>query len=393
MIIREHYLQKIRPFVESDLIKIITGIRRCGKSVIMGQLEAELKAAGKRTMKFNFEDRAIFRSIRNADQLSAAVESQLTEEKLYVFLDEIQMVEDWNIACRSLRLKNLSLFVTSSNSKLLSKEFTHELSGRYVSFRVRPFVYRELVQYAAQLNHTYTVTDYLIFGGFPKVVEFDTKENRLQYLQDLDDTIVSKDIQSRYRVRQTELFLRLTDFVLMSNARIFSAGSIQKFLRNEHIGGSLTTIMKYLHYLEEAYITSPINQFSTRAKRALKYYQKIYDEDVAFNSIRQTGGRWDLTHNLENVVYNELCYRGFELSVYTDGEQEIDFLAEKEGKQYLIQVAYSIVEESTYRREFALFNKLDQSRKKIIITNDDVDFSTTTVTHLRLKDFLAGAEL
>ena len=136
-----------------------------------------------------------------------------------------------------------------------------------------------------------------------------------------------------------------------------------------------------------------VNQFSTRAKRALKYYQKIYDEDVAFNSIRQTGGRWDLTHNLENVVYNELCYRGFELSVYTDGEQEIDFLAEKEGKQYLIQVAYSIVEESTYRREFALFNKLDQSRKKIIITNDDVDFSTTTVTHLRLKDFLAGAEL
>ena len=130
MIIREHYLQKIRPFVESDLIKIITGIRRCGKSVIMGQLEAELKAVGKRTMKFNFEDRAIFRSIRNADQLSAAVESQLTEEKLYVFLDEIQMVEDWNIACRSLRLKNLSLFVTSSNSKLLSKEFTHELSGR-----------------------------------------------------------------------------------------------------------------------------------------------------------------------------------------------------------------------------------------------------------------------
>ena len=119
----------------------------------------------------------------------------------------------------------------------------------------------------------------------------------------------------------------------------------------------------------------------------------VYDEDVAFNSIRQTGGRWDLTHNLENVVYNELLYRGFELSVYTANEQEIDFLAEKEGKQYLIQVAYSIVEESTYRREFALFNKLDQSRKKIIITNDEVDFSTTTVTHMCLKDFLEGAEL
>ena len=179
----------------------------------------------------------------------------------------------------------------------------------------------------------------------------------------------------------------------MSNSRIFSASSIQKFLRNEHIGGSLMTVMKYLHYLEEAYIISSIDQFSTKAKRALKYYQKVYDEDVAFNSIRQTGGRWDLTHNLENIVYNELLYRGFELSVYTDNEQEIDFLAEKEGKQYLIQVAYSIAEESTYRREFALFNKLDQSKKKIIITNDDVDFSTSTVTHVRLKDFLEGAEL
>lgn len=370
MIIREHYLKKIRPFVESDLIKIITGIHRCGKSVIMGQLEAELRAAGKRTLKLNFEDRSVGCTIRNADELIAAVEAQLTEEKLYVFLDEIQTVKEWNIACRSLRLKNLSLFITGSNSKLLSREFTNELSGRYVAFRIRPFVYRELSQYAAQLKQTYSITDYLIFGGFPQVVEFAGKEDRLQYLQDLDDTIVSKDIQSRYRVRQTELFGRLTDFVLMSNSRIFSASSVQKFLRTEHIGGSLTT-----------------------AKRALKYYQKVYDEDVAFNSIRQTGGRWDLTHNLENVVYNELLYRGFELSVYTANEQEIDFLAEKEGKQYLIQVAYSIVEESTYRREFALFNKLDQSRKKIIITNDEVDFSTTTVTHMRLKDFLEGAEL
>lgn len=393
MIIREHYLKKIRPFVESDLIKIITGIRRCGKSVIMGQLEAELRAAGKRTLKLNFEDRSVGRTIRNADELIAAVEAQLTEEKLYVFLDEIQTVKEWNTACRSLRLKNLSLFITGSNSKLLSREFTNALSGRYVAFRIRPFVYRELSQYAAQLKQTYSITDYLIFGGFPQVVEFAGKEDRLQYLQDLDDTIVSKDIQSRYQVRQTELFGRLTDFVLMSNSRIFSASSVQKFLRNEHIGGSLTTVMKYLHYLEEAYIISSINLFSTKAKRALKYYQKVYDEDVAFNSIRQTGGRWDLTHNLENVVYNELLYRGFELSVYTANEQEIDFLAEKEGKQYLIQVAYSIVEESTYRREFALFNKLDQSRKKIIITNDEVDFSTTTVTHMCLKDFLEGAEL
>lgn len=151
--------------------------------------------------------------------------------------------------------------------------------------------------------------------------------------------------------------------------------------------------MKYLSYLEEAYVIAPIRQYSTKAKRELKYFQKIYNEDVAFNSIRQTSGRWDVTHNLENIVFNELLYRGYTLSVFTQDNLEIDFLAEKNNRQYLIQVAYSIAEESTYNREFALFNKIDQSRQKIIITNDDIDYSTSTVRHIRLKDFLLSDDL
>ena len=150
----------------------------------------------------------------------------------------------------------------------------------------------------------------------------------------------------------------------------------------------MNTILKYLSYLEEAYVISPIRQYSTKAKRELKYYQKLYVEDVSFNSIRQTDGHWDITHNLENIVYNELLYRGFNLFVFREGSQGVDFLAEKNNRQYLIQVAYSIAEESTYRREFALFNKLDQTREKIIITNDDFDFSTSTVRHINLKEFL-----
>ena len=393
MILREHYLQQIRPFIESDLIKIITGIRRCGKSVLMDQLKEELQSAGKRTIKINFEDRTTTLGIRTADQLINTIEALLGDDKIYVFLDEVQIIPEWNIACRSLRLKNLSLFITGSNSKLLSREFTKELSGRYVSFRVHPFVYRELSLYAKELNHSYSISDYLIYGGFPKVIEYNAPDKRLQYLHDLDDTIVINDILNRYSIRKVELFRRLADFVLLSNSRIFSASSVQRFLKNELIDCSLATVMKYLRYMEEAYVIAPINQFSTKAKRALRYYQKIYNEDVAFNSLRQSNKHWDITHNLENVVFNELRYRGYELSVYTSNEHEIDFLATNSMEKYFIQVAYSITDENTYKREFALFNKLDNSVPKIIITNDDIDYSTGIVKHLRLRDFLEGAPL
>jgi hypothetical protein len=388
MISREHYLQQIRPFYESNLVKIVTGIRRCGKSVIMDQIETELRQSGKKTLMLNFEDRSVSALITTVDELIDYISQYLGKEKLYVFLDEVQMIEQWNVACRTLRLKNVSLFITGSNSKLLSKEFTKELSGRYVAFRVRPFVFLEIQEYVKELQHDYSISDYLVFGGFPQAIEFPTKQARLRYLNDLDDTIVINDILNRYKIRKDNLFRRLVNYIMISNARIFSANSVQKFLKGQGFECSLNTILKYLSYLEEAYVISPIRQYSTKAKRELKYYQKLYVEDVSFNSIRQTDGHWDITHNLENIVYNELLYRGFNLFVFREGRQEVDFLAEKNNRQYLIQVAYSIAEESTYRREFALFNKLDQTREKIIITNDDFDFSTSTVRHINLKEFL-----
>ena len=390
MIHRDKYIKRIRPFYDSDLIKIITGIRRCGKSVLMSQIEDELRAKGKPIISLNFEDRAIFLQIPNEQSLISYIKGRLQLEKTYVFLDEIQNVDNWNYACRTLRLENVSLFITGSNSKLLSKEFTKELSGRYVSFEVRPFVYTEIMEYSKELGQKFSINDYLIYGGFPKILEFNDKDAIIRYLNDLNDTIVMNDIMNRYNIRKPQLFRRLVDYVLISNARIFSVNSIHRYLQSQKLDCSANTVIKYLSYLEEAYVIRQISQFSNKAKRKLNFYSKLYDEDVSFNTIRQTGGRYDLTHNLENIVYNELIYREFQLSVYNSGDKEIDFLAEKDNKQYLIQVAYSIVDNSTYQREFALFSKLDQSIKKIIITNDDIDFSTSTVQHISLKDFLVN---
>ena len=388
MIIREKYIAEVRGFYKSDLIKIITGVRRCGKSVILEQIMDEIRSVSGNIVYLDFDDRAVTSSIETWQDIVRYVQEKRTDGLCYVFLDEVQEIEGWPAACRSLRRENCSVFITGSNSKLLSREFTSELSGRYVSFRVRPFVYRELLEYGRELGRDVSVTDYLIWGGFPKRLEFGSVSEQRRYLNDLDNTIVSNDIIGRYGIRKAEEFKKAAGYVLISNARIFSANSIQHYLASEKLTCSINTVMKYLSYLEEAYVIRKVPQYSTRSKRELSFYAKNYDEDVSFNTIRQKNGRFDLTHNLENIVYNELIYRGYEVSVFTKNGQEIDFLAQKNRKEYLVQVAYSVAEEKTYEREFALFNELDQSRKKILITNDDIDYSTSTVEHIQLSRFL-----
>lgn len=388
MIKREHYIKPMRSFYDSDLIKIITGIRRCGKSVVLEQVKDEIAKKTDNIIYLNFEDRSISSNIKNDLELIHYIDEHRKEGKCYVFLDEIQMLDNWNLACRTLRLKDISLFITGSNSKLLSKEFTKELSGRYVSFRIRPFVYKEIIEYSKFLNKSVSIIDYLVYGGFPKIFELDNKDAIKRYLNDLDETIVINDIKNRYKIRKDDVFKRLVNFVLISNSRIFSANSICDYLKKERISCSVNTIMKYLSYLEEAYIISRVTQYSKRAKKELDFYVKLYNEDVAFNSIRCIDNRFDLTHNLENVVYNELLYMGYNLHVYNNHGLEIDFIAEKEGKKYLIQVAYSIAENKAYEREFKAFNSLDNSMKKIIITSDELDYSTSVIEHIKLKDFL-----
>ena len=393
MIKRERYLKQIREFYESDLVKIITGIRRSGKSVILRQVMEELKAAGKNCLFLDFDLRPTLKEIPNADALIDYVRPWLGEEKLYLFLDEVQNVAAWNEACRTLRLYNCSVFITGSNSRLLSREFTKELSGRYVSFRVRPFVYREALEYARQLGRRFEISDYLIWGGFPAALEQTDEDALKRYLNDLNSTIVYNDLENRYRIRKRDVFERIVDYVLISNARIFSAKSIADALKGQGVAVSVPTVLKYLDYLKEAYVIEDVPLYSPKAKARLNYYSKVYDADVSLNSIRVAGTRYDLTHNFENVVFSELIYMGYDVSVFSNKGREIDFFAVKDGKCYLVQAAYSVAEDKAYEREFSAFAGLDNLMKKIIVTNDDVDFSTSTVYHYKFKDFTLMQEL
>jgi predicted AAA+ superfamily ATPase len=388
MIKREKYIEKVRPFYDCDLIKIITGIRRCGKSVIMEQIMAEISQKTDNIIYLNFEDKKTSSNITSVDKLIDYVEENKKSGRCYLFFDEIQTLDGWQDACKTLRLYDYSLFITGSNSKLLSSEFTKELAGRYVAFRIRPFVYKEIVEYTSKLGREASVTDYLVWGGFPKRFEFDSPEAQSRYLGDLDDTIVINDLIRRYKIRKEELFGSLVNYVLRSNGRIFSANSIRDYIKQEHGSCSVNTILKYLGYLEQAYIIETVKQYSTKTKKELSYLVKIYNEDVCFNSIRCMNNRFDLTHNLENIVYNELLYMGYELYVYNNGGKEIDFLATKGPLQYYVQVAYSVAEDKAYQREFDAFKNMDNLSQKIIITNDDIDYSTSVVKHIKLKDFL-----
>lgn len=393
MIKREHYIRKIRGFYDSDLIKIITGIRRCGKSVILQQIMQEISEKTDNVIYLNFEQLSVKNSIRDAIQLSEYVDKNRKQGKAYLFFDEIQVLDGWQDACRSLRLQNNSIFITGSNSKLLSREFTKELSGRYVSFRIMPFIYKEAEEYCRKLGKDISLTDYIIWGGFPNRFEFDDEEQQKVYLNDLVDTIIINDLINRYKIRKTELFTNIVRYVLISNARIFSARSIHRYINENYGKCSLSTISKYISYLKEAYVVDEIRQHSGKTKKELEFYQKLYDEDVGLNSIMAMENRYDLSHNFENIIYNELRYRGYDLRVYDNGGKEIDFLAMKDGKSYYVQVALSLAEEKAYEREFGAFATLDNTHQKIIISNDEVDYSSSTVRHIRFRDFVELEEL
>ncbi len=391
MIKIEHYLTQIAPFADNDLIKVITGIRRCGKSTILQQLSEDISEKTDNIIFLEFESKRIRSMLPDADHVIQYVDEHRKDGKCYVFLDEIQEVENWPEICQTLRLENCSVFISGSNSKLLSSEFTEALSGRYVSFRIRPFVWKELREYASEQNRMISVSDYLVWGGFPKRLEFDGNA-MIRYLEDIDETIIYKDIIRRFRIRKESLFRAVADFVLRSNGRKVSYNSIYRAVKQKE-KCSEHTIMKYVEYLEKAYATELVKQYSTKTKQELQFHKKCYDGDVALNSIRCPDHRYDIDHNMENIVYLELLYRDYNVKMYDNDGNEIDFIASKAGKEYLIQVAHSVVDEKAWQREFDAFNGLDNARQKILITNDEIDYSTSTVRHIRLKDFLESEAL
>lgn len=396
MIIREKYLSKIRPFYDQDLIKVITGIRRSGKSIILLQIIDELKERGiqeSQIIYINFEDED-YSFIQNDKDLHKYIKEKIiNKEKYYLFFDEIQNVEKWEKAINSFKAtKNVSIFITGSNSDLLSGELATHISGRYVSFKIFPFTFKEVCEMKGlkdKQNIEEQFQNYLTWGGMPQRFAFTDDMQTKTYLSDLYDSIVVKDIISRYNIKDIELLNRIAEYIVTTPSQNFSAESLSKyFLGTDKREVSKVTLYNYLEYMNKAYLINKADRYDVRGKRILNGKYKYYLTDLGLGQVKNSGKRPQLGAYLENIVYNELLSRGYDVKVGDLDKAEVDFIATRFEEKIYVQVAYILADEKTEEREFGAFKGIEDNYPKYVLTMDKFDFSRDGIIHKNVIDWL-----
>lgn len=396
MIIRENYLRKIRPFYDLDIIKILVGIRRCGKSVILKQIIDELKKTKSiddaHIISINFES-IEYRNLLNYEDLYYYIKSKINDSKIYyIFFDEIQVVENFELGINSLRanFSNVSIFLTGSNSKLLSDELSSVLSGRYVAFKIYPLSYKEYIELTKKEARDMTsFNDFATWGGLPYRCNLTDEESLRNYLHSVCDSIVLRDVIMNLNLRDATLFSLLLNYILEINGREFSIDNVINYLKNENHNVSNETIYSYINAMCKALIISKVNRYDVNGKMVLKTLNKYYATDLGIANIQTTKTKFRTYIALKNIVYNELLIKGYEVFVGKSKKGEIDFVSKKNGVIKYIQVAYLIGEnEETFNREFNAFNYIEDSYPRYVISLDPVDLSYNGIKHLNLFDFL-----
>lgn len=398
MIKREKYLKRIRPFYEQDLIKVITGIRRCGKSVILNQIMDELRQSGvkdEQIIYINFEF-ADYIDINDAKKFNDFIEKKLiNKNKYYVFFDEIQNVDRWEKVVNFLKAKyneNISIFITGSNSDLLSGELATHIAGRYVSFKIYPFTFDEVCELKDikdkdkyELERTFD--DYIIWGGMPQRFLMNDELQIKTYLSDVYNSIVVKDIIERFKIKDLDLFNKILTFIMTTPSQTFSADSLTKYLLNENIDVSKMTVYNYLEYMCRALLINKADRFDVRGKRILNGKYKYYLTDLGFTNILNDGKKKQISTYLENIVYNELVARGYNVNIGTLENGEIDFIATRFEEKEYYQVTFHLSDD-IIEREFGVYKNIQDNYPKYVISCDTFDFSQNGIIHKNIIDFL-----
>ena len=395
MIKREQYLTKIRPFYNSDLVKVLIGMRRSGKSVLLKQIISELKEQGveeSHIIYLNFED-LDYSFIRNEMDLHRYIKDKTSDQdKYYLFFDEIQNVMNFEKAVNSFRSSlNCSIFITGSNGKLLSGELATHLSGRYVSFRIMPFSFAEtckvrgLSKSEIQESH---FMDYLDYGGMPQRFLMQTEEETRVYLRDLYNSIVLRDIMQRSNVRDLDALNRIMEYLVLNVSQLFSAKAISDFFKNGGRSISTETIYQYLDLILSSMVLNRATRYDIQGKRILTRSDKYYLTDLGFSKIKRSGFKADLGPRIENIVYNELINRGYDVYVGKTQTGEIDFITMEGGQRAYYQVTYLLADESVADREFGAFHTIVDHYPKMVLSMDKYDFSRGGITHRNIMDFL-----
>ncbi|MDO4177844.1 MAG: ATP-binding protein [Phascolarctobacterium sp.] len=391
---RETYLQQLRPYYDVDLIKVITGVRRAGKSVLLATVKDELVARGvgeDHIIYINLEDMD-YEYIRTATDLHQEIKARIMDnEKYYIFLDEIQHVESFEKALASFRATlNASIFVTGSNSTLLSGELATLLTGRTVEFEVLPFSFAEACAYLELKGIPYTedfIYDYLKWGGFPLRFNFRDEAAIRRYLKNLYDSILGKDILSKSLNKKN--FLAISLYVLANAGKELSAASLVEYFHKQNkVQLTERTIYNYLEKMQKAYLIHATLRYNIVGKEALKAKPKYYATDMGLRTINTNTINYEDTFFLENVIYNELITQGFTVFTGKTYKGEVDFVAIKDGKKCFIQVTYLLASPQTIAREFGAYGPISDSSPKYVLSLDKIDMSQNGIIHLNIVDFL-----
>lgn len=402
MIKRENYMTKIRPFIGNELIKVLTGIRRSGKSVMLQLIQEELLTAGAAREQFvsiNFENMS-HSHLCTAEALHKEIcrRKDLISGKVYLFFDEIQEVAHWEKCINSFRVEfDCDIYITGSNAKLLSGELATYLAGRYVEFIVYPFSYMEFMELYRTLFPNTDARDvfskYLIAGGMPYLSNlYYEEEPCLQYLQDLYHSVVLKDVVKRNKIRDVDLLERIIAYMTANIGTIFSATSISKYLKNEGRTVAPETILNYIKACEEAFLFYRVKRQDLQGKKILGVNEKYYIADHGIREAVFGGNRRDINLILENIVFMELLRHGYQVTVGKVSENEIDFVCERRREKLYVQVCYLLASEETIQREFGVYDTVRDNFPKYVVSMDEFDMSRNGIKHRNVRDFLMEKE-
>lgn len=402
MIKREMYMSRIRPFIGTELIKVMTGIRRCGKSVMLELIKQELIDRGINSSQFisiNFED------MNYAHLLTAkALHDEITkraaniEGKVFLFFDEIQEVKDWEKCINSLRVSlDCDIYITGSNAKLLSGELATYLAGRYVEFVIYPFSFAEFIELYKTITPDESIQKcfqkYLLSGGMPYLanIRYDDEPSK-QYLLDLFNSVQLKDIVKRNKIRDVDLLERIIAYVITNAGNTFSASSLAKFLKSEHRAVAPETILNYIKYCCDAYLFYQVKREDLQGKQILASNEKYYIVDHGIREAVFGGNMKDINLTLENIVYLELIRRGYVVTVGRTGDKEIDFVCHKKNEKLYVQVTYLLASEETIQRKFTAYDNIKDNFPKYVVSMDEFDMSQNGIKHRHIRDFLLADE-
>lgn len=395
MIERTEYLLCIEPFIDKDVIKVITGMRRSGKSTLLEAVKNRLLDNGispANIITMNFESMRWEDATTSAQAFYEAVIflAKAIEGKGYLFFDEIQIVPDWERTVNSLRVDlDCDIYLTGSNSKLLSSELSTLLAGRYVTFEVLPFSLRELGKAFPGKSHRELYDLYRIYGGLPFLSHIDyAPESSLPYLRDVFNSIVLKDIVQRHNLRNSDQLERVLSYFMSEIGTTLSIDNIATTMKNEGRSVSVDSVYNYLQAAEDAMLLTKVPRYDIKGKAILRGSEKAYLTDVGLREalFGSNGKRLDLV--LENIVFVELVRRGFQVYIGRIGKKEVDFVAEKSGDRLYIQVAYTLENESTREREFSALQAIDDNYPKLIVSTDEVDWSDGGIACWNIIDLL-----